>query len=157
MTEETTSMAGEPDDTRTVSEADWQAFQAYQAATAQGAARPMEPATPESVAAYDRPSAAAQTEASGQVPDQLPIPVAQAPMPTDTDALIRQLMSRIQSLETKAQQAAAAAGIPANPVEAAMLNLSDHVIARANANPTLEPLRELAKTVKTTYEDVKAG
>lgn len=159
-TGEVTSMAGDDKapGTVTIPADQWAAFQAFQAGTRSAATPEMVfPMASPTVPADDVPSKAEATVASGVVPDTLPIPAAAAPLPTDTDALIRTLMERISGLERLAQQQAAAAGIPANPVEAAFKNLFDHIGARANANPYVESIQSLAKTANGLYADVQAG
>lgn len=89
--------------------------------------------------------------------DTLPIPEMKAPEPVDTDAIIRQLQDRINKLEEAEKARRLAAGIPSDPVEAALADLATHARSRAVANPTETGLADLAAKVEGALRDHKSG
>lgn len=75
---------------------------------------------------------------SEQVPEPQSSPEAQQMVdagarPNDVD--VAALLAQMKALQDRVDAMSAQQGIPADPVEAALKNLSDHVKARAAANP----------------------
>lgn len=71
-------------------------------------------------------------------------PVTFEPTQVDAEAMLAQ----IRALQERVDQMASAAGIPSDPIGAAVKNLKDHMAARTNANPGLKDrLADLNKEI----------